>query len=60
MLKFLQDLLTVSVIILPTLFYVLQCIVLTNIVSGVRVSLSEKPKDRNLKESIEVRVRTEG
>ena len=34
-------------------FSVLQCIVLTNIMSNVRVSLSKKPKDSNLKESID-------
>ena len=34
------------------------CFVLTNIVSSVRVSLSEKAKDNNLKESIDFRVKT--
>ena len=37
----------------PISFSVLQCIVLTNIMSNVRVSLSKKPKDSNLKESID-------
>ena len=38
---------------------VLQCIVLTNIVSSARVSLSKKLKNSKLKESIDFRVRTE-
>ena len=40
------------------IFSVLQCIVLTNIVSSVRVSLNEKYKCNILKESIDFRVRT--
>ena len=41
------------------LFSFLQCIALTNIASSVRVSLSEKLEDSNLKETIYFRVRTE-
>ena len=41
----------------PEEWFAVYC--LTNSVSSVRVSLSEKSKDRNLKESIGFRVRTE-
>ena len=50
---------TVSVIISSDIIFRFAVYCLTNIVSSVRVSLSEKSKDNNLKESIDFRVRTE-
>ena len=60
LLKFLQVLLTVSVIIFFDIIFRFALYCFTNIVSSVRVSLSNKSKDSNLKEeSIDFRVRTE-
>ena len=56
LLKFLQVLLAVSMMFSDSIFlFAVYCF--TNIVSIVKVSLSEKSKDSNLKESIEFRVK---
>ena len=58
--EFLQVLLTVSVTIFSDIILSFAVYCFTNIVSSVRVSLSEKSKDSNLKESIiDFSVRTE-
>ena len=60
LLKFLQVLLTVSVTIFSDIILSFAVYCFTNIVNSVRVSLSEKSKDSNLKESIiDFSVRTE-
>ena len=59
LLKFLQDLLTVLVILFSEIIFHFAVYCFTNIVSSVRFSLSKKSKDSSLKESINFRVRTE-
>ena len=51
LLKFLQVLLTVSVITFFDVIFRFAVYCFTNIMSSVRISLSEKSKDNNLKES---------
>ena len=60
LLKFLQVLLTVSMTMFSNIILRFAVYCFTNIVSSVRVSLSKKSKDSNLKESIiDFSVRTE-
>ena len=59
LLKFLQIILTVAVIISSNIIFRFLVYCFTNFVSSVRVSLSEKSKASNLKESIDFTVRTE-